>query len=90
MVAWGSNLPSLQNPIGLRVQPELGDQPVSDAPAVLLSDACQLGCQCHLGCCEPDLHDLAELHMLLGLPEIVIVLHGQPTLRRTAKRLGKA
>ena len=27
--------------------------------------------------------------MLLGLPEIVVGLHGKPTLRRTAKRLGK-
>ena len=27
--------------------------------------------------------------MLLGLPEIVLGLHGKPTLRRTAKRLGK-
>ncbi len=43
-----------------------------------------------LGRCEPDFSDLAELHMLLGLPEVVVVLHGKPTLRRTAKRLGKA
>ena len=43
-----------------------------------------------LGRCEPDFPDLAELHMLLGLPEIVVGLHGKPTLRRTAKRLGKA
>jgi hypothetical protein len=43
-----------------------------------------------LGRCEPDFPDLAEFHMLLGLPEIVVVLHGKPTLRRTAKRLGKA
>ncbi len=40
--------------------------------------------------CEPDLPDLTKLHMLLGLPEIVVGLHGKPTLRRTAKRLGKA
>jgi hypothetical protein len=40
-----------------------------------------------LGSCEPD---LTELHTLLGMPEIVVVLHGQSTLRRTSKRLGKA
>ena len=43
-----------------------------------------------LGRCESDFPDLVEFHMLLGLPEIVVVLHGEPTLRRTAKRLGKA
>ena len=42
-----------------------------------------------LGRCEPDLSDLAEFHMLLGFPEIMVVLHGKPTLRRPAKRLGK-
>jgi hypothetical protein len=40
-----------------------------------------------LGSCEPD---LTELHMLISVPEIVLVLHGQPSLRRTAKRLGEA
>lgn len=34
---------------------------------------------------EPDFPDLAEPHMLLGVPEIVIVLHGQPTRRRTER-----
>ena len=43
-----------------------------------------------LGRCEPDFPDLAEFHMLLGLPEIVVVLHSKPTLQRTAKSLGKA
>ena len=38
-----------------------------------------------LGRCEPDFPDLAEFHMLLGLPEIVVGLHGKPTLWRTAK-----
>ena len=28
--------------------------------------------------------------MLLGLPEIVVGLHGKPTFRRTSKRPGKA
>lgn len=40
--------------------------------------------------CEPDFSDLAKFHMLLGVPEIMVVLHGQPTLWRTAKRLGQS
>ena len=73
------------------MQFQRSDQPVSVAPlAFPLSDAFRLCCQFHLGRREPDFPNLAELHILLGLPEIVIVLHGQPTLWRTAKRLGQA
>lgn len=67
-----------------------GDQLVPDASAFPLSVVCRLGCEFRLGRCEPDLPNLAELHMLFGMPEIVVVLHGQPTLGRTAKRLGQA
>ena len=42
-----------------------------------------------LGRCEPDFPNLAEFHMLLGLPKIVLGLHGKPTFRRTSKSLGK-
>lgn len=51
------------------------------------SSASHLGYEFLLRCCESDFPDHAELHMLLGMPEIVVVLHGKPTFRRTAKRL---
>lgn len=48
-----------------------------------------MGFTSYLGRCEPDLPDPAELHMLLNVPEIMIILYGKPTLRRTAKPFGK-
>lgn len=62
--------------IGVRVLIQMGDQPVSATPAFPLSGASRLGCQFLLGRCEPDFPDFAEPHMLLGVPEIVIVLYG--------------
>ena len=62
-----------------------GDQPVSATPTFPLSVASLPGLQFLLRRCEPDLPDLAEIHMLLGMPEIMIILHGKPTLRRTER-----
>ena len=42
-----------------------------------------------LGRCKPDFADIAEIYALPGLPQIMAVLHGRPTLRRTAKSFGK-
>ena len=42
-----------------------------------------------LGCCKPDFGYIAEIYALLRLPQIVVILHGKPTLGRAAKRLGK-
>ena len=67
---------SSELPIKVSVQLQNGDQHVSATPAALLSDACQLGYQFLLGRCESNFPDLAEFHMLLSMPEIVIVLHG--------------
>src|SRR5258708_17247076 len=39
---------------------------------------------------KPDFADLAQIYGLFGLPKIMVVLHGQPTLRRAAESLGKA
>ena len=66
------------------MQFQRGDQPVSGT-IVSLSAACRLGCQFLPGCREPNLHDLAELNMLLGMPEIVVILHIKPTLWRTER-----
>src|SRR5258708_3163834 len=39
---------------------------------------------------KPDFADLAQIYGLFGLPKIMVVLNGQPTLRRAAESLGKA
>jgi hypothetical protein len=41
-----------------------------------------------LGRGEPDSAHIAELDVLLGVPEIVVVLHGKPTLGRATQCLG--
>ncbi len=43
-----------------------------------------------LGHCKPDFADIAQLYALLRLPQVMVILHGKPTLRRAAKRFGKA
>ena len=43
-----------------------------------------------LGRCQPDSADVAEIYALLRLPQVVVILHGKPTLRRAAESFGKA
>jgi hypothetical protein len=38
---------------------------------------------------ESDLADATEIDVLSGLPKVVVVLHGKPTLGRTAESFGK-
>ena len=43
-----------------------------------------------LRCRKSHFRHITEIDALLRLPEIVVVLHGQPTLRRTAESFGKS
>lgn len=40
------------------------------------------------GCCKLDLAYAAQVHTLLGMPQIIVVLHCQPAFRRTPERFG--
>ncbi len=40
------------------------------------------------GCCKLDLAYPAQVHTLLGMPQIIVVLHCQPAFRRTPERFG--
>src|SRR5574341_783981 len=42
------------------------------------------------GCRKPNLADFPELEAPPSLPKIVVILHGEPALRRATERLGKA
>jgi len=44
----------------------------------------------YLGRRKPNFADIPELDTPPDLPKIVVVLHGEPALRRATKRLGKA
>ena len=39
-------------------------------------------------CCKVDLAYAAQVHTLLGMPQIIVVLHCQPAFRRTPERFG--
>lgn len=43
-----------------------------------------------LCCCQPELANTLQIHVLPSQPKIVVVLHGEPALGRTANGHGNA
>ena len=61
---------------------ELGSR-MTNVPVQARAASCASPATGGLGRCELDSADIAELHMLLRLPKIVVVLHRKPAFGRT-------